>query len=194
MFTVKVSESNEWPKSFRVAEWLSSDHSVLHRWMKDLISHVEHNEKPLIPVIQKFKELIENDSELYMLFHLMFREVPHKYKNDPVGSHQVIHYSMMLKMLNHIMTEAPVYNSSGLVGFPINALFDYSMGTTAGFAAFLDVRVNQQLKIVLSEWAIYLSSADSCKVLTNDEHNGSQLRTSIPLIELTSSFMTYSSK
>ena len=70
------------------------------------------------------------------------------------------------------MTKAPEFNTTGLVGFPINAIFDWSMGTSGGFAAFLNEKVNKPLKKVLNEWAIFLSSKESCEVLNQDPKTG----------------------
>jgi phosphatidylserine decarboxylase len=46
------------------------------------------------------------------------------------------------------------------------------MGTQAGVAAFLNNKVNRQLKKILNEWAKFLSSDDSCYVLNSDPHKG----------------------
>jgi phosphatidylserine decarboxylase len=78
----------------------------------------------------------------------------------------------MLELLNTIMTHAPEFNQTGLVGCPINAIFDWPMGTAAGFAAFLNDAVNRQLKQLLNGWARYLSSSDSAYVLNQDPHKG----------------------
>jgi phosphatidylserine decarboxylase len=159
--------------NFRVGRWIPSDHDFLQNWINKVKSSAKKNDKPLLPVIEGFKNLIETDPELYMLFHDMFSEVPRDFGGkDPTGNQQIFEYEEMLRVLNHIMTEPPEFNSSGLVGFPINAILNYSLGTTSGFAAFLNKKVNAHLKIVLNEWAVYLSSADSCKVLTQDEHTG----------------------
>src|SRR5271157_501573 len=109
-----------------------------------------------------------------MLFHQMFEQVPRKppYNKDPTGKPQVRDYRHMLQLLNTIMTHAPEFNQSGLVGCPINAIFDWPMGTTAGFAAFLNNAVNAQLKKVLNEWALFLSSSDSTYVLNEDPRRG----------------------
>lgn len=171
MSTLNVIEQ---PVQFRVGKWLPSDHAILENWINKLIIEVEKEKKPLLPVIEEFKQLIEEDAEIFMLFNLMFSEVPHKppYNRDPTGKPQVRNYHLMLQLMNHIMTHAPEYNSSGLVGFPINAILDWSMGTTAGFAAFLNDKVNRQLKKVLNEWGTFLGSADSCAVLNTDPHRG----------------------
>jgi phosphatidylserine decarboxylase len=159
---------------FRVGEWLPSDHATLTKWMETLIQEVDKKEKPLHPVIENFKRLIENDPEVFMLFHQMFEEVPRKppYNKDPTGKPQVRDYRHMLRLVNHIMTKAPEFNETGLVGFPINAILDWSMGTSGGFAAFLNPKVNRQLKNVLNEWARFLGSSDSRSVLSKDPHTG----------------------
>ncbi len=152
---------------FRVGKWLPSDQLLLEKWLEELVEEVTHNAKPLHPVIEAFKELIEDDAEIFMLFNQMFEQVPAKYKMSPEGRAQVRDYHHMLQMINAIMTKAPAFNSSGLVGLPINAILDWSMGTTGGFAAFLNKKVNIQLKRVLNEWGIFLKSKKSCDVLTD---------------------------
>jgi phosphatidylserine decarboxylase len=158
---------------FRVGSWLPADQAVLENWLDDLIAEAAA-EKQLLPVIAEFKDLIEGDPEVYMLFNLMFEQVPHKppYNHDPTGAPQVRSYLHMLQLINTIMTKAPEFNKTGLVGFPINAIFDWAMGTTAGFAAFLNKKVNRQLKKILQEWAVFLGSADSRSVLSEDPRTG----------------------
>lgn len=159
---------------FRVGEWLPSDQAVLEKWMEALIKEVDAEAKPLLPVIEEFKGLIESDPEVFMLFNQMFTQVPRKppYNKNPAGGPQVRDYQHMLRLVNAIMTRAPEFNKTGLVGFPINAILDWSMGTTGGFAAFVNDKVNSQLKNVLNEWGKYLFSKDSCYVLSKDPHKG----------------------
>lgn len=159
---------------YRVGEWLSSDQAFLDRWMSGIIEKTHAEQRPLHPVIADLRDLIESDSQIFMLFHQMFEQVPRKmpYNRDPTGKPQVRDYGHMLRILNTIMTHAPEFNESGLVGCPVNAIFDWPMGTAAGFAAFLNERVNAQLKQVLCEWGRYLSSSDSAYVLNEDPHRG----------------------
>ena len=159
---------------YRVGKWLPSDHAFLNDWIVEQLSESKAKNAPLLPVVQEFKDLIENDPELYMLFHQMFEQIPDKepYKNDPTGKPQVKDYRTMLKLLNHIMHQAPEFNKTGLVGFPINAILDWPMGTEAGYAAFTNAKVNKQLKKILNEWALFLSSEDSRYVLSEDPKNG----------------------
>lgn len=152
---------------FRVGKWLPSDQQFLEEWLQNLVAEVYDNTKPLHPVIEEFKELIEHDAEIFMLFNQMFEQVPAKYTMSPTGKPQVRDYHHMLQMINAVMTKAPEFDSSGLVGLPINAILDWSMGTTGGFAAFLNKKVNAQLKKVLNEWGIFLKSYESCEVLSD---------------------------
>lgn len=96
---------------------------------------------------------------MYLLFSTMFEQVPSKkpYSEDPTGHRQVRDYNHMLQLLNHLLTTAPSWSDKshtvGLVGLPINALLTWPMGTTSGFAIFLDPKVNVMLKRVLNVWA-----------------------------------------
>ena len=153
---------------YRVGEWLPSDHTHLENWLEAIIHKTRMEERALHPVIADFQDLIESDAEIFMLFNQMFEQVPRK----PTGKSQVRTYRHMLHLLNTIMTHAPEFNQSGLVGCPINTIFDWSMGTAAGFAAFLNERVNAQLKPVLNSWGRFLSSSESTYVLSQDAHKG----------------------
>lgn len=70
------------------------------------------------------------------------------------------------------MTTAPTWNDKGdrmgMVGLPINAVLDWSMGTPAGFAFYLDPQVNAMLKKVLNVWGGFLMSPASAYVLDNN--------------------------
>ena len=152
--------------------WMPCSRSCMHDWRKSVIEKAHGDEERFHPVIKQFQKMIEDDQELFMLFNLMFAEVPKKFKDDPDGHHQIRDYKTMLKTVNHIMTEAPVYNSNGMVGCPINAILDYSMATTAGFSAFLNKKLNRHLKDVLNEWGVFLASPDSRHVLNDDPEHG----------------------
>jgi phosphatidylserine decarboxylase len=159
---------------YRVGEWLSSDQAFLDQWLDGMIQRTHAEEKALHPVIADFQALIENDPEIFMLFNQMFEQVPKKapYNKDPTGKPQVRSYRQMLRLLNTVMTHAPEFNQSGLVGCPINTIFDWSMGTAAGMAAFLNGRVNLALKGILNAWGRFLSSSESRYVLSQDPRTG----------------------
>jgi len=156
---------------YRVGEWLPSDENVLKDWLDDLIAKVElRADAPWDPVIQEFADLIEQDPEVYMLFAAMLDQVP--YKKTPTDDPQVTSVKQMLGLFNYILTSAPEYNETGLVGFPINAILDWAMGTHAGYAAFLNDKVNAQFKKMLNKWAVYLASPESTYVLNQDPRTG----------------------
>jgi phosphatidylserine decarboxylase len=135
---------NEEHIPYRVAEWLPSDHSHLKRWLDAMIRKTDAGSQALHPVIAEFQDLIESDAEVFMLFHQMFEQVPKRapYHNDPTGKPQVRDYRQLVQLLNTI--------------------FDWSMGTAAGMAAFLNQRVNAQLKKVLNAWAPTIPTSVSC--------------------------------
>ena len=96
------------------------------------------------PVIVEFQDLIETDSNIYMLFTKMFEEIPTKppYDKDPSGHHQVRDYKSMLDVLNEIIHRAPPFCDSSMVGFQINSIFAWIMGTPSGIVAFTNDKVS----------------------------------------------------
>ncbi|EXJ77928.1 phosphatidylserine decarboxylase [Capronia epimyces CBS 606.96] len=157
----------------RTGEWLPHDHRAHQEWLAGVIAHVDQNPKDLHPVLREFQALVENNTRVWLLFSSMFQQVPNKppYNNDPrgPGHPQVRDHVHMLQVINHILTTAPSWNDKservGLVGLPFNALFDWPMGTSSGFAAFLDPEVNAMLKKVLNAWGDFLRSPESASVL-----------------------------
>ncbi len=127
-----------------------------------------------MPVVQEFKDLIENDPELFMLFNQMFKQLPDmpEFKVNPVGNPQIQNYHQMLRVFNNVLYQAPQYDDSTFVGFPIARHLNWLMGTPAGHAAFLNPKVNRQIKKILDQWAVFLSSEDSCHVLNDDPKSG----------------------
>jgi phosphatidylserine decarboxylase len=43
--------------------------------MNKVVKHVDENPKELQPVLKEFKQMVEDDSRLYMLFNAMFEQV-----------------------------------------------------------------------------------------------------------------------
>ncbi|KAK3061807.1 hypothetical protein LTS18_005390, partial [Coniosporium uncinatum] len=162
----------------RVGDWLPTDHRSHREWLDMVISKVDQNPKNFHPVIKEFKEIIEGDSRIYMLFNSMFDELPAKkpYNKDPSGnSSQVRDYMHMLELFNHLLTTAPHWNTAsnktGMVGLPIQAVLDWPMGTPSGYTAFQDPKVNGIMKKMLDAWGKFLQSEESAKqvLTTNDD-------------------------
>ncbi|KAI4911872.1 hypothetical protein J4E90_006689 [Alternaria incomplexa] len=159
----------------RTGSWLPADHRVHKKWLAGIIERVENNPQELHPVLREFKDMIENNTRIYMLINSMFEEIPTKkpYKNDPVGHKQVRDYHHMLELFNHILSTAPEWSdheySVGMVGTPFNAILDWPMGTPSGFEFFLDPEVNKMIKKVLNAWAEFLASPASAYVLSDNK-------------------------
>lgn len=137
---------------YNVGKWLPSDQQILETRLKYIAQDIKEDAQ-LLPEIAEFKEMIESDPEIFMYFNLMFQQIPNeeKFKTDPSGNPVVKDYNEMLYLLNAIMTKAPEFNQTGLVGFPINSILNWSMGTDAGAAVFLNKKVNAQIKKILNK-------------------------------------------
>lgn len=159
---------------YRIGQWLPSDQVVLETWLARTLEAAENERKPFHPSVEELRRLIESDPRAYMWFHQMFEQVPRRppYSTNPGQTPQIRNYEQMLRVMNHVLTTPPAYNSTGMVGFPINAILDWSMGTEAGFAAFLDPAVNARLKAILNAWGEFLVSPASASVLNEDPDTG----------------------
>ncbi|MGE4565466.1 MAG: phosphatidylserine decarboxylase family protein [Victivallaceae bacterium] len=159
-------------KTFAAGKWMPRDRETLTRWMEKIMEKAEKDTGPLLPVVENFKNFIENDAKAYMFFNQMFDEVPENRKTTLVGVPQVRDYQHMLRLFNVIMTHAPEFNETGFVGFPFNAILDWSMATTGGWAGFIDEKVNAHLKVILDAWGNFLRSPESTYVLSDDPKSG----------------------
>lgn len=124
----------------------------------------------LHPPVLNLMEAILSDPEINMFFHQMFwqqADLPDTSEGIKIWSWQ-----MMIILIDWIMTKAPKFNKTGLVGFPINVILNWTMPTTAGFAAYLNNKVNRLFKAILNYWGEFLASPDSCYVLTDDPRSG----------------------
>ena len=146
----------------RIGKWLPKDQQYLKQWLDDLIKEVAEKyakEKKttvkldanfqlprdwLDPLIQKFWDYVDKDPTLHMQYTQMFTEVTES--QTPMETPQVQSYQVMFLLVNFIMLHwAPRYDGSdyGLVGFPINVILNWSMGTVNGYAAFLHKGANE---------------------------------------------------
>ena len=121
--------------------------------------------------VEKLKEAILNDPEINMFFHQMFWQqfsLPHSSEGVNIPTWQ-----LMIVLIDYIMTTAPEFDETGLVGFPIYLILDRLVQTTAGFAAFLNDKVNTLFKNILNYWAeTWLNTPASCSVLTTKSPGG----------------------
>lgn len=54
---------------------MSQDKRHHHDFVNKTVDHVDKHPKELLPVLKEFKEMVENDSRLFMLFESMFDQV-----------------------------------------------------------------------------------------------------------------------
>ncbi|MBO1413018.1 phosphatidylserine decarboxylase family protein [Streptomyces sp. FH025] len=163
------------PSTVRAGAWLPSDQNFLRDWLDDLIERVKEKDRlgkteELKPSVARLRDLINGDPKIYMLFNDMLWQLSHR--ETPTGFPQVKTVDQLLRLFNEAIQSAPAFNTSGLVGFPINAILNWAMGTQAGFAAFLDDKVNAALRYMLHEWSVYLESPESTYVLNDDPETG----------------------
>jgi len=152
---------------YRVGRWLPSDRDYLTNWIERKVIQANASDKPLHPAIQKLKDLIESDPILYMCFTGMYDDIPQGY-NAPIKN-----FETMFNVMNEIISESISYSviedNIGLVGFPINAILDWAMGTQGGYLAFTNEKVNENLYNILEVWKKFLGSSDSRYVLVEGE-------------------------
>jgi phosphatidylserine decarboxylase len=155
----------------RVGGWLPHNLSTLNHWLKNTIGEAEKNKAPFHPVVEEFQKMIESDPVMYMYFTQMFEQQPRFAPPPDSGDVKLKNYHQMLVVINHVLTTAPAYNTTGMVGFPINAMLDFPMITPAGIAAFAAPKVNDMFRKVLGVWGKFLDSEASLYVL-NDSPAG----------------------
>lgn len=151
---------------YNVDKWRPSDQKAYNAWLRKVLEEAksEENQK-LLPPVQALKELIENDHYIWNLAQMMFDEIPKRLVDAPADLPQVRDYHQMLLMINRVIQRAPEYNETSFVGTPMAAIFNYPMGTRAGYAFFMNDKVNAKLRDILNYWGRYLKSEASTYVL-----------------------------
>ena len=89
----------------------------------------------------------------------------------------------MLSLISAAIEKAPVCDETDMVGFPINAILNWTMGVPAGFAAFRNEKVNAIFRKILDEYAAYLDSPASLSVI-NDSPAGWKSQAALAKLEM----------
>ncbi|MEL6441169.1 MAG: phosphatidylserine decarboxylase family protein [Cyanobacteria bacterium J06621_8] len=148
-----------------------------HKWFNSLLSKPVASASDYVPPIQELQNLVAHTPSLKVSTQAMFIEGYMSQRTDPLGVPAVTSWQQFLSLLNNIMTTAPefVIDQQGaahsLVGFPINALLNWSMGTKSGYATFSSPIFNRQFQKVLNYWAEFLTTVDSRYVLAYGDPN-----------------------
>ncbi len=146
----------------RRAGWLP-DQDALEDWLDGHRQRVEARGEQVVlhPVLTEFRELLDREPVLRMYIERMIVEVP---RSKPYRKRHLKSVDQLLQLINEVLTMAPEFGEQA-VTLPLNAILDWTMGTTAGFAAYRDPRVNVMLEKILGVWCEFLSSGDSRYVL-----------------------------
>jgi len=123
----------------------------------------------LKPSVNELKQLIDSDPVVRMNFTRMIDQVPAYYRQKP--NINLTSVDQMLCLINRAMDNAPLYDETDMVGFPINTLLNWTMGVPAGFAAYRNDKVNEVFRKILDEYGTFLNSPASLAVF-NDRPDG----------------------
>ncbi|MDR0374786.1 MAG: phophatidylserine decarboxylase associated domain-containing protein, partial [Treponema sp.] len=173
-------------ETLKAAGWLPQSRKKHVEWVNKLITSVEST-KPMLAgagktgayrheEVKEFSDLIEGDPVIRLLAEQMIQQAFAYDEKDPYGKPEITSYRQMLLLIDKLIDTAPEYmppdkEGRGLIGFPINAVLDWCMGTQAGYMFFLEERVNKCLEKILTRWCNFLCSEKSVYVL-NDKENG----------------------
>lgn len=159
----------------RLGGWLPSDHHLLRKWHAKILAKPVARPDEYIEPIKSLQSLVAHSHELQASTQAMFTEALVFDPDDPSGAPAVTSWSHFLGLLNNIMTTAPEFivskdgKAQGLVGFPINALLDWPMGTFAGYSVFSSELFNREFQKVLQYWGNFLTTEKSRYVLAEGE-------------------------
>ncbi|WP_375499048.1 phosphatidylserine decarboxylase family protein [uncultured Jatrophihabitans sp.] len=157
------------PHILRQAGWLPQQDD-LENWLAALRERAHaHADRLLHPSLVEFRELIDADPIVRMYVHQMIEQEPGGSRR--YSQRHIDDVPQLLALMNEVLTMAPEFDSEAMVMIPLAAVLDWTMGTTAGFAAYRDRRINVALHAVLRAWCEFLDSPDSRYVL-NDGDNG----------------------
>ncbi|RYZ31716.1 MAG: phosphatidylserine decarboxylase family protein [Propionibacteriaceae bacterium] len=149
----------------RRAGWLPAQEG-LEIWLETLQERVEHDDAPLHPSLVDLQKLIDADPMVRMYVERMLNEEP---QGKPYSRRHIHDVAQLLRLMNAVLRSAPEFSTEAMVITPLNAVLDWAMGTTAGFAAFRDPRVDAALKKVLRAWCDFLDSPASLSVLNGSD-------------------------
>ena len=164
------------PPSSSIGHWLPKDRADIKKWLATKLEQFDKKKSvTLDPSIVALQELVAASPNLTKLSQDMFNQIPPAYVNDPTGKPQVRDFNTMLGLVDMILKEGPQWfdvtdppTAMGLIGFPINAILDWPMGTLAGYLFFLDTHVNSKWQGILNTWGTFLATPASLPCLNQE--------------------------
>ncbi len=122
----------------RLAGWLPEDQAALESWLAGHRHKAAGQYAPLHPVLAEFQTLIDSDPVVRMYVHQMIAPGA---ATKPYRKRHLHDVEQMLRLNNTVLTMAPEFGESAVIT-PLNAILDWTMGTSAGSAAYRDPRIN----------------------------------------------------
>lgn len=164
----------------RPGGWLPASHQTIQKWIRKLkVRAAQTDPAGYLPPVQALANTVANNPILKASTQAMFIEALAYSQTQPTGAPEVASWDEFLSLLNEIMTTAPEFivesgsdKAQGLVGFPINALLDWPMGTASGFGTFSNGTFNASMKQVLDSWGLFLLTEPSRRVLAEGDPSG----------------------
>lgn len=144
----------------RPGSWLSvSRRNKTRRLPKHLRSP---KPTPDHPVIREFKAMLRRYSIERQYMETMISSIPLAKRHVPLRPKSL---DVLFQQLNAVLTHAPEYNDTALVGTPLSAILIWTMGSPQGFAAYRRIRINAMFGKVLAAYKRFLDSPASRYVL-----------------------------
>lgn len=163
------SESLIASRASRRGHWLPVNEEVLIKFRTDLAAHVKQQGAniELLPPVQDLAMLVNTDPILRMYFTQAINQA--MYAGYKLGYTTI---DELMLLINGLMTYAPPFDTSELVGCPLNALLDWPMCMPAGFPLFRSSALNEKIKAVLNYWCEFLSGPNSRNFLNTNSPTG----------------------
>lgn len=146
-------------------------------WAIKAVKEAKKPKHELHPSLKSFQGLIDEDPKLKKLANNMFAEASAHYAEDPIGDCAIQDFQHFLHAVNIIIKSGPRWydiqqpdTAMGMIGFPINTLLHWPMGTASGYQFWRLPQVNDQMGEVLRTWGNFLASPASTTCL--NQQNG----------------------
>lgn len=153
--------------------WLPRSINTVFQWISQKVQQTAAQDLPMNLNVQAFSDFVNADEKLSILAANMFTEVPLGYHNntDPIGKPQIRDFATFITVLNRIIVTGPEFfdvddsDAMGMIGFPINAVLNWPMGTKSGLIFWYIPAVNRKFQPILQDYEAFLASPASKAVL-----------------------------
>ncbi|KAK7409052.1 hypothetical protein QQX98_008756 [Neonectria punicea] len=150
-----------------IGKWLPSQRPAILKWVASKLKEANRrNDLSLDPSLVAFQQLVSGNPLWQALSNDMFTQSSKNY--DPTGVAALQNFGDFLNVVNLIIQSPPPFydtqtppTANGMIGFPINAVLDWPMGTIAGYEFWLIPAINTSFKDVLNTWGSFLKSSAS---------------------------------